>query len=252
MAYGLLLADRQWGSAGTYNYKQLAINHINAIKAGEVNPTTKLMKLGDWSSSGDEYFWISRSSDWMIDHFRAFRKATGDTTWDTVRINHQNLIASQQANYAASTGLLADFVVNTNTTPKPAPGEVLEDASDGKYWWNACRDPWRIGNDAVTSGDAKSLAAARKLNTWIKSKTGGDPNKIAVGYSLNGTQISSGSEPAFFAPFAVAALTDSGSQAWLDALWNKMLNTPFTSSDYYSTSLQLQVMITVTGNHWVP
>ncbi|WP_371780449.1 glycosyl hydrolase family 8 [Streptosporangium subroseum] len=252
VAYGLLLADRQWGSAGTYNYKQLAINHINAIKAGEVNPTTKLMKLGDWSSSGDEYFWISRSSDWMIDHFRAFRKATGDTTWDTVRINHQNLIASQQANYAASTGLLADFVVNTNTTPKPAPGEVLEDASDGKYWWNACRDPWRIGNDAVTSGDAKSLAAARKLNTWIKSKTGGDPNKIAVGYSLNGTQISSGSEPAFFAPFAVAALTDSGSQAWLDALWNKMLNTPFTSSDYYSTSLQLQVMITVTGNHWVP
>ena len=46
-------------------------------------------------------------------------------------------------------------------------------------------------------------------------------------------------------------MTDSGSQAWLDALWNKMLNTPFTG-DYYSTSIQLQVMITVTGNHWVP
>ncbi|MER6176225.1 glycosyl hydrolase family 8 [Streptosporangium sp. NPDC001681] len=252
VAYGLLLADRQWGSTGTYNYKQLAINHINAIKAGEVNPTTKLMKLGDWSSSGDQYYWISRSSDWMIDHFRAFRKATGDTTWDTVRTNHQNLIASQQSTYAASTGLLADFVVNTNTTPKPAPGQVLEDPNDGKFWWNACRDPWRIGNDAVTSGDAKSLAAARKLNTWIKSKTGGNPNNIAVGYSLNGTQISSGSEPAYFAPFAVAAMTDSGSQAWLDALWTKMLNTPFTASDYYSTSIQLQVMITVTGNHWVP
>ncbi|WP_436760499.1 glycosyl hydrolase family 8 [Streptosporangium sp. V21-05] len=252
VAYGLLLADRQWGSSGTYNYKQLAINHINAIKSGEVNATTKLMKLGDWSSSGDQYYWISRSSDWMIDHFRAFRKATGDTTWDTVRTNHQNLIASQQSTYAPSTGLLADFVVNTNTTPKPAPGQVLEDANDGKFWWNACRDPWRIGNDAVTSGDAKSLAAARKLNTWIKGKTGGNPNNIAVGYSLNGTQISSGSEPAYFAPFAVAAMTDSGSQAWLDALWNKMVNTPFTASDYYSTSVQLQVMITVTGNHWVP
>lgn len=252
VAYGLLLADRQWGSAGAYDYKQLAIKTINAIKSGEVNPTTKLMKLGDWTSSGDQYYWISRSSDWMIDHFRAFRKATGDATWDTVRTNHQNLIASQQANYAASTGLLADFVVNTNTTPKPAPGEVLEDPNDGKYWWNACRDPWRIGADAVTSGDAKSLAAARKLNTWIKGKTGGDPGKIAVGYALNGTQISSGSEPAYFAPFAVAAMTDSGSQAWLDALWNKMLNTSFTPTDYFSTSIQLQVMITVTGNHWVP
>uniref|UniRef100_UPI0004CD11DB glycosyl hydrolase family 8 n=1 Tax=Streptosporangium roseum TaxID=2001 RepID=UPI0004CD11DB len=252
VAYGLLLADRQWGSAGTYDYKQLAIKTINAIKSGEVNPTTKLMKLGDWTSSGDQYYWISRSSDWMIDHFRAFRKATGDATWDTVRTNHQNLIASQQANYAASTGLLADFVVNTNTTPKPASGQVLEDPNDGKYWWNACRDPWRIGADAVTSGDAKSLAAARKLNTWIKGKTGGDPGKIAVGYALNGTQISSGSEPAYFAPFAVAAMTDSGSQAWLDALWNKMLNTSFTPTDYFSTSIQLQVMITVTGNHWVP
>ncbi|WP_440098872.1 glycosyl hydrolase family 8 [Streptosporangium sp. H16] len=252
VAYGLLLADRQWGSSGTYNYRQLAINHINAIKAGEVNATTKLMKLGDWSSAGDQYYWISRSSDWMIDHFRAFRKATGDTTWDTVRTNHQNLIASQQSTYAPNTGLLADFVVNTNTTPKPAPNQVLEDANDGKFWWNACRDPWRIGNDAVTSGDTRSLAAARKLNTWIKGKTGGNPNNIAVGYSLNGTQISGGSEPAYFAPFAVAAMTDSGSQAWLDALWNKMLSTPFTASDYYSTSIQLQVMITVTGNHWVP
>ncbi|MFI6797918.1 glycosyl hydrolase family 8 [Streptosporangium canum] len=252
VAYGLLLADRQWGSAGTYDYRQLAIKTINAIKSGEVNPTTKLMKVGDWTSSGDEYYWLSRSSDWMIDHFRAFRKATGDATWDTVRTNHQNLIASQQATYAPNTGLLADFVVNTNTTPKPASGQVLEDPNDGKYWWNACRDPWRIGDDAVTSGDAKSLAAARKLNTWIKGKTGGDPSKIAVGYSLSGTQISSGSEPAYFAPFAVAAMTDSGSQAWLDALWNKMLNTSFTPTDYFSTSIQLQVMITVTGNHWVP
>ncbi|MBB2909853.1 endo-1,4-beta-D-glucanase Y [Streptosporangium becharense] len=252
VAYGLLLADRQWGSSGTYNYKKLAVDRINAIKAGEVNPTTKLMKLGDWTSAGDEYYWISRSSDWMIDHFRAFRKATGDATWDTVRVNHQNLIASQQATYAPNTGLLADFVVDTNTTPKPAPKQVLEDPNDGKYWWNACRDPWRIGDDAVTSGDAKSLAAARKLNTWIKSKTGGDPNKIGIGYSLGGSQISSGSEPAYFAPFAVAAMTDPGSQAWLDALWNKMLNAPFTSDDYFSTSIQLQVMITVTGNHWVP
>ncbi|GLX00135.1 glycosyl hydrolase family 8 [Microtetraspora sp. NBRC 16547] len=252
VALGLLLADKQWGSTGTYNYKDLAVKHINAIKTSEVNPTTKLMLLGDWSSPGDSLYYTSRSSDWLIDHFRAFKKATGDSAWDTIRTAHQNLITSQQANYASSTGLLADFVVTTNTTPKPAPGKVLEDANDGKYWWNACRDPWRIGTDAVTSGDSASLASARKINSWIKSKTGGNANNVAVGYSLSGSQISSGSEPAFFAPFAVAAMTDSGSQAWLDALWTKMLNTSFTSTDYYSTSIQLQVMIVVTGNYWLP
>ncbi|WP_327002271.1 glycosyl hydrolase family 8 [Dactylosporangium sp. NBC_01737] len=252
VAFGLLLADKQWGSAGTYNYKQLAVRHINAIKASEVNPTTHLLLLGDWSTPGDSLYWTARPSDFMIDHFRAFRSATGDTAWDTIRTAHQNLITNLQTQYAPSTGLLPDFVVNTNTTPKPAPGEVLEDPNDGKYFWNSCRTPWRIGTDAVTSGNAASLASARKLNTWVKTKTGSNPNSIAVGYSLSGSAISSGSEPAFFAPFAVAALTDPGSQAWLDALWTKMLNTSFTSSDYYSTSIQLQVMIVASGNYWVP
>ncbi|MFE6709160.1 glycosyl hydrolase family 8 [Streptomyces sp. NPDC057695] len=252
VAYGLLLADKQWGSTGTYDYKDLALKHIAAIKKDELNPTTKLLKLGDWTSSGDQYYYLSRTSDWMVDHFRAFRTATGDTTWDAVRTAHQTQISRLQSTYASGTGLLPDFVVNTNTTPKPAPGQVLEDPNDGAYWWNACRTPWRIADDAVTSGDATSLAAARKLNGWIKTKTGGDPNKIAIGYKLNGTAISSGSEAAFFAPFTVAAMTDPGSQAWLDALWNKMVATPIDTGSYFSASIQLQVMITASGNHWVP
>ncbi|HEX8865222.1 MAG TPA: licheninase, partial [Lentzea sp.] len=106
--------------------------------------------------------------------------------------------------------------------------------------------------DAATSGDATSLAAARKLNTWAKSKFSGNPNNIKVGYQLNGTQISSDVSEAYTAPFAVAATTDAGSQAWLDALWNKMVSTPIGGNDYFASSIQLQVMITVTGNHWVP
>ncbi|PWK88231.1 glycosyl hydrolase family 8 [Lentzea atacamensis] len=253
VAYGLLLADRQWGSAGTYNYKELAIRHINAIKRSEINPTTKLLRPGDWATSSDPRYYVTRSSDWMADHFRAFRKATGDSAWDTIRTAHQNLITRMQQNFAPGTGLLPDFVENTNSTPRPPAGKVLEDElGDGKYWWNACRVPWRIGADAVTSGDPTSLAAARKLNSWVKSKTGGNPGNIRVGYQLNGTQLSSEVSAAYTAPFAVAAATDSGSQAWLDALWNKMLATPIGGDDYFASSIQLQVMITVTGNHWVP
>jgi endo-1,4-beta-D-glucanase Y len=252
VAYGLLLADKQWGSTGTYNYKSLAVKHINAIKASEVNSSTHLMKLGDWSTSGDQYYYITRSSDWMIDHFRAFKRATGDAGWDTIRSAHQSLITSQQANYASSTGLLADFVINTNTTPKPAGGQVLEGPNDGDYSWNACRDPWRIGADAVTSGDSASLASARKLNSWIKSKTGGNPDGIVTGYHLSGSAYDSGHDMAFTAPFVVTAMTDSGSQAWLDSLWNKLASTPISSSLYYGGSVQLQSMIVASGNYWVP
>jgi endo-1,4-beta-D-glucanase Y len=253
-AYGLLLADKQWGSTGTYNYRQIAVKNVNAIKKSLVNPSTNLLLMGDWSGPDDSRkYYGSRSSDWMADHFRAFRNATGDSAWDTIRAKHQDLIASLQSKYAASTGLLPDFVQDTNSTAKPAVGELLEEAAtDGKYWYNACRDPWRIGADAALTGDAKSLAAARRMNSWIKGKTGGDPAKIAVGYQLNGTQIDSGSDAAFVAPFAVAATTDPGSQAWLDALWTKMVNTPIATDTYFGASIQLQVMITVSGNHWIP
>jgi Glycosyl hydrolases family 8 len=210
------------------------------------------MLLGDWSTPGGAHYRITRTSDWLIDHFRAFRAASGDAAWDTIRNAHQSLIASLQSQYAPNTGLLPDFVQDTDTSPRPARGEVLESPNDGNYFWNACRDPWRIGADAVTSGDSRSLAASRKLNGWIKQATGGNPNRIGAGYRLTGARLSSDSEPAFFAPFAVAALTDPGSQAWLDALWSKMLNTPFGSNDYYSTSIQLQVMIVVSGNYWTP
>ncbi|MFF3729405.1 glycosyl hydrolase family 8 [Streptomyces sp. NPDC002476] len=252
VAFGLLLADKQWGSSGTYNYKDLAVKRINAIKKSEINPTTHLTLLGDWSDSGESHHWMTRSSDWMLDHFRAFKKATGDSTWDTVRTAHQELITGQQSTYASSTGLLADFVVNTNGTAKPAPGEVLEGPNDGDYSWNACRDPWRIGADAVTGGGGASLASARKMNSWIKSRTGGDPNKIVTGYRLNGSTFDSGHDMAFTAPFAVAALTDPGSQAWLDALWKKIAGTSIDPGSYYGGSVQLQSMIVASGNYWVP
>ncbi|GIG56436.1 hypothetical protein Lfu02_08080 [Longispora fulva] len=252
VAYGLLLAAQQWGNAGTYDYQQLAVKHVNAIKAGEINPSTHLLTLGDWDTSGDPMYYVTRPSDHMIDHFRAFRKATGDAAWDTIRQAHQTLTTNLENQYSPNTGLLPDFVVNTNSSPKPAAGKVLEDPNDGYHWWNSCRTPWRLGADAAVSGDAASRTSARKMTSWIRSKTGGDPAKIAVGYKLDGTQISSGSEPAFFAPFAVAAINDPGAQPWVDALWSKMLTTTPGVNDYYSTSIQLQTMIVVSGNYWQP
>jgi endo-1,4-beta-D-glucanase Y len=235
IAYGLLLADRQWGSAGTYDYRAIALRMINAIKQSLVHPTSKLLLMGDWSTSGEAHYTMSRTSDWLVDHFRAFRAATGDPAWDGIRDKHQTVITNLQSQYAPNTGLLPDFVINTTTTPKPAAGEVLESPNDGSYYWNACRDPWRIGSDAVTSGDSRSLAAARKLNTRLKGAT-----------------IDSGNEPAFWAPFAVSAMTDPGSQAWLDSLWSKLIATGVGTDGYFSASIQLQVMVVASGNYWVP
>ncbi|MFT2017797.1 glycosyl hydrolase family 8 [Streptomyces sp. 796.1] len=250
IAYGLLLADRQWGSSGTYDYKALAVKRINAIKKSEVHSGTKLTKLGDWSSGSDDK--LSRTSDWMPGHFKAFKKATGDGTWDAVRTKTQQVTADLQSKYAAKTGLLPDFVENTTSSPRPANGEVLEDPHDGDYHWNACRDPWRLGTDAAQTGDSASKKAAVKLSNWAEQKSGGNPSKLVNGYRLNGSAYGSGNDAAFFAPFAVAAMNDGDGQEWLDALWKKMVATSPGSGDYFSASIQLQSMLVVTHNFWTP
>ncbi|GJF09185.1 hypothetical protein NGTWS1803_13980 [Mycolicibacterium cyprinidarum] len=254
VAYALLLADRQWGSAGTYNYKQLAVARINAIKASEMNPNTKLPTLGDWNTPGDSLYNSTRPSDLMIDHFRAFKVATNDPFWDSAVTAAQNLVTQQQTTYAPSTGLIADFVVNTNTTPKPAPANFLEGKADGQYSYNSVRVPWHLGTDTVVYGDATSKAQVEKITAWFRTKTGDDPSKIVSGYKLDGTPVVTYLDPEFVATLGPAAMSNPANQAWLDKIWNYTVAQSKASAmnEYYAASLVLQSMIVMSGNYWAP
>jgi hypothetical protein len=78
--------------------------------------------------------------------------------------------------------------------------------------------------------------------------SGGDPGRFAAGYTLDGKRLQdSGGSNTFWAPLAVAAMTDPTSQAWLDALWQKMVTTPVSPDAYFGTTIQLQVMLIVSG-----
>jgi len=249
IAYALLLADLQWGSGGAINYASEARRVIAAIRRSNVHPTSKLVNLGDWvDSSSPSYYNATRSSDWMLGHFRAFGAKLGDSYWTGVLDAHQNLITRMQSSYAPNTGLLPDFIVNTNTTPKPAAAGFLEGDHDGHYSWNAGRVPWRIGIDAAVSGDTRSRAAARKLSVWIRGKAGNNPNNVKAGYKLDGTVIDNYNEVFFTAPFAVAATVDPDAQAWLDKLWTYMASG--APGDYYGDSVKLLSMLAV-SNNWL-
>lgn len=254
IAYALLLADRQWGSAGNYDYLSLALHRIAAIKQSEINPTTKLPLLGDWASPQDSYYFGTRPSDFMIDHFRAFREATDDAFWDEVITACQNAISHIQQNHSPKTGLVPDFIVATNTAnPRPAPKNYLEGRNDGAYSWNATRVPWRLATDAALFGNATSRNQARSISNWLRGKTGGKPARINSGYTLSGKSLGGKGDPAFFSTIGPAAAQGSD-QAWLDALWNSMAAEAARSeiTSYYGSSLLLQCMIVVSGNYWSP
>jgi endo-1,4-beta-D-glucanase Y len=256
IAYALLLADAQWGSAGEVAYQAEAQTVITAILESTIGPESRLPLLGDWvDPNGAPYNqYTPRSSDFMSGHFRAFGRSSNDPVWSTVVTNIQRVITSLQNHHSPTTGLLPDFiqpVSNGDRTPRPAAAGFLEGANDGHYYYNAGRDPWRIGSDALLNNDPTSLAQVRRMADWIATATGQDPANIKAGYLLDGTPLPSGNyfTSFFVAPFGVALMTRPTQQAFLNDLYNAVYQ---RYEAYYEDSVTLLTLLVMTGNFWDP
>lgn len=253
IAYALLVADAQWGSGGATAYRAEAKKVIAAAGALELSAKTKLTLLGDWAKPGDaKYYTGTRTSDFLLGHFRVFATVGDATLWNAAVDAHAKLIDTLQTKHAPATGLLPDFVVGTDTTPAPAPAGYLESANDGAYAWNASRDPFRLGADWVVSGDARTKTALGRLNAWIRGKTGGDATKVDDGYRLDGTSLTGGiaNELAFLAPFGVAAMADPGGQAWLDAIVAQVIGRSIDAERYFGNTIKLGCLLVLSRN-WI-
>lgn len=273
IAYSLILADKQWGSGGVISYLSEARKLLADILLKTVGPDSHLPLLGDWvdpingtptlgGQRADQY--TPRSSDLMPAHFRTFERTTGNVKWDRVIWTSQNLISRIQTTASPATGLVPDFVVITDhaqQTLKPAPYRFLEEDTDGDYAYNACRLPWRIVTDALLNNDATSLAQARKISAWAETKAGAyglpdgnspNPEKISECYKLDGTPLhpSWGFSKLFAAPLAVAAMTISSQQDWLNKVYAKIVEAG--EEDYYEDTVTLLCMLVLTGNYWNP
>ncbi len=254
IAYSLLMADKQWGSAGSINYLSEALAIINAIKQSEVYPAVSSLQLGDWAHNDSGYKNDSRPSDFMYDHLRAFYTATNDATWNNVLNECYNLIDTIQTRYSPNTGLIPDFIENCDSVPHPAKAKFLEGAEDGYYNYNSCRTPWHFGVDYLLNGDVRAKNDCNKITQWLKKTTSSNISSIRSGYKLDGSNISGNNyqDMAFMAPFTVGACVDTAHQAWLNDLWNYVVTDAVSNSDYFGNTLKMLCMIVVSGNYWMP
>lgn len=252
IAYALLLADRQWGSQGGIDYQAEAKRLLGAIMSAEINPQIWSVKLGDSISSDDAEFYDTRSSDLMPSHFRAFAKGTGVREWNAVTEKTFAVIEAMQSTHSPETGLLPDFICHLDKKPTPAKAKYLESKHDGAYYYNACRVPFRVGVDFLIGGEPRSQIAVRKINRWMREKTGGDPAKIAAGYTLSGKEIDHESQMCFVAPLAVSAMVDAENQEWLNALTSYVIHSSKEDTGYYDSTIKLLCLIVLSGNWWTP
>lgn len=244
IAYALLLAHDQWGSNGEINYLQEAKDMITlGIKVSDMNVSTQRVMLGTWDTNGNS----TRSSDWMIAQFRAYKAATNDSFWDGAIDTAYGIMNTIQSNYSANTGLMPDFVVNSN--PAPANPFFLESENDGNYFWNACRFPWRVAMDYAHYGNQNAKTVVNKIVNWAKTETGGNPANYSAGYTLDGTPLATYSSTAFTSPLLVASIVDAQHQSFLDSGWQLIKSSNYS---YYDASINLLSMLVISGNWWVP
>jgi endo-1,4-beta-D-glucanase Y len=244
IAMALLMADRQWGSAGTVNYKSEALATIAAIKAWNMS--------ADGFTKGLPNAANNRTSDYMITHFKAFRRATGDAFWGIASDKAFYLLDLMQTRYAPNTGLIPDFIINTGSAnPAPSTGYIGDgNEFEGFYYWNACRLPWRLASDYVTSGDVRSKNVTAKLTDFFNRVSGGQPERIMSGYRLDGSPLANFPNASYIGPATAGAMVDPRFQGFLNSLWTYETANP--AGGYYDNELQLLSMIVASGNWWNP
>jgi endoglucanase len=256
IAYSLLLADAQWGRHSNIPYHQQALQMIAAIRREEINPVTYIVMEANGESPRSKDYFDMRSSDFMPDHIRAFREATGDPFWDTVLDNNYREFRYLQETYSPDAGLVPDFIKDIKVTPEvsgiPAQPNYLESKYDGVYNFNACRVPWRIAADYLVSGDQRAADFLARINPWIRSTTKEKPDNISAGYNLSGEDLPHRYYEAlcFICPFAVAAMANENNQQWLNNLWDYVVHFRLKDFDYYDNSIKMIDLIILSGNYW--
>ncbi len=248
IAYSLLLANKLWGNNNKSNYKKEANRIISALMDSVVNKQEWTIKLGDWVKDEDvKYGKATRTSDWMVGHMQHFYQDTGDKRWKRTINKILELTSFFQKTFSCKTGLLPDFIWKVNGQYKSVNPFFLEGKYDHRYYYNACRLPWRLAMGYHYLNDSRIKFQLDKINFWIKNFTKLDPNKVMAGYQLDGNPLSSYSDLAFIAPFAVSASIDIVNQDWLNKLWRRMTEyyDPNHDSNYYNDSIRLLSMISI-------
>jgi len=284
--YSLIVADKQWGSGGRYNYKELALDMLEGFYRSVIHVEYKTVLLGDWAwkefpLDDRDVFNATRPSDFILSHLRSYKAIDSAHNWQEVIDATLNVIIdirdALHANGAPENGLLPDFCISTYDTNfkwEPAPSDLLE-GGDDKFGWNSYRTPWRLGADYLLYGDTPMPAGSLPnpslffysiipFDNFARARIGTDRNNMSGLNSIDHpldtalANSSSASNVGVVAPFLVTAAAAGGSpgaqddnQAWVDAFW-KWRNMGAWANDWFANYYKLICMIIASGNYWKP
>ena len=248
IAYALLLAYAQWGDKV---YHDGANTLIHALMENAIGKDSHLPLLGDWvEQEGKKYNqYTTRSSDFMLSHFRAFYRFTQDKRWLSVIKATQDALVGVQNDPKNHTALVSDFIYHDKEGYHPTKRKFLEEEDDS-YYYNACRLPFRVGLDALLNGDKTSIKIAQKMAEWIANESDNNPQKIFPGYRLSGKPLAKDYTSAVFvAPFGVSVKLTPMKQDFFDAIYDAIKK---RHENYFEDSINLLSQLVMIDAFWDP
>jgi endo-1,4-beta-D-glucanase Y len=254
MGYALLLAYFQWGDEANNHYLAEASSVIAGMEAKFITSGTGMyfprLNIGDPNHLGsappESKPYMTRPSDFMIDHMLSFQAVLGHPVWADVANGSANILLAVRN---PTTGLVPDFVVDNPPVPSTT-GTADEGLCYQCYDYNSCRVPWRQSVAVAQYGFAGSKDVAAKMMNWARAKYADTPANMGAVFNLDGTGGTAGNDPAFTSPMVAAGITDSAAQQWLDRGWAYMA--AVDNGSYYGGSITLMSMILVSGTWWIP
>jgi endo-1,4-beta-D-glucanase Y len=242
-AMALIVADYQWGSNGTINYKTEANTLIGIIKSKEVEMPSFTLKPGDaWGGS-----LMTNPSYFAPAYFRAFGVYTNNTAfWNQVAAKCYTIIDNNLTKNNAVGGLVSDWCQADGTYSSQSTGY----GNQGKaYSYDAARIPWRIAVDYLWYGTNESKSYSKKASDFVRLTLGGTTN-IKDGYNQNGSLLGQWHNSTFVGAFATAAM-GGDDQSHLDASYIDLKNINDANS-YFNQTLKTLYLFLLNGEFYLP
>ena len=221
-AMALVQADAKW-SGYTADAKSL----IGLIKKYETSQTTTptYLRPGDAANNGGKGEGTVNPSYFAPGYWHVWATYTGDASWNQLATDSYAMLAKFQAlsipdplnsNYTG--GLVPDWGTSQGQNP-----------NNNKYWYDACRTPWRVATDYVWFCTAEAQTFLQNVAAFVDSKGG-----IATYAPLLGPGGAGNS--AFLGPFALSGTAVS--QAKADTYLNAWLSANMDDTPYFQGSLR--------------
>jgi len=258
IAFALLMADKQWGSAGSLNYLNLAKAQINSIWLHEI-VDSKLAGPGDgW---GPTNLWGDINISYFAPfYYRLFKMVDSGHDWDAViKTSYDTIMFSLTTqNGNANNGLVPAWCAsNTNSSGVTT---ISGSAPPNNIFWHqydSCRTPFRIALDWCFFGETRAQAYLMKTSSFF---SGIGAANIVDGYNLDGTkhvQFSPATTAPTLAQQSAAFLGPSGVGAMVSPTYQTFINESYArvatrqtlvGGAYYDESWMVMSLLMMTGN----